>query len=851
MKPMPRAPIRHLALGVALACADRRWHQPKTLIDPPDISLEDLLGVEVTSASRKAERLHDVAAAVFVITRDDIERSGATNLPEALRLAPGVNVASLANNRWAVSVRGFNDRWGNKLLVLMDGRSIYSPLFSGVVWEDQDTLLEDIDRIEVVRGPGAAMWGANAVNGVINIITRRARDTQGDLLVAAAGSEERALLAFRHGGEAGGGHFRVWGKAFKRDQSVTADGHTGNDYWRAGRLGFRGDWSMGNDHRLMLSGQMYSSPTGDRWNLADLSSPQGVTLIDRRQGGQGGHLLGRNEWTLADGSQAALQAYVDVSSLELQDTFKEDRTTVDLDFQHRVLLGQNHDVIWGLGYRYSHDRINATGFMVAQPSSRAFTLASAFIYDDITVLPNALRLMLGLRVEDNSFTGVEPLPNVRLMWTPSDSQSLWASVARAVRTPSRGELDGEVNLSVTPPGAPGNPTPLPILTRSIPDDHQLQNETVLAYELGYRHQFSASLSADFAAFYNQYDDLRSAMLSTRQIALARAPYLIQDIIPDNSIQARTSGVEVALDWYPLTWWRIQPSYSFLRLTATSKSGDPISVNNAKNINASDPQHQLSLRSSLSLSDRQQFDLWLRYVSSSARQGFPTWRSGLHHPRPALCVAADARSRSVAGRAEPPRPQPSGIRARPAAVAATRTAARHVRQGQVAVLRTGGVISVAWRWSAALPAVALAMALSDTRPGTGQPGRTAGQSRLRAKLRALCRVARTHFRHPGSAPVDLPAWPRFDRQRIDGTGKPPGARTSGSGTIARPRGRNAALSCAVHRRCGNPPPGLCTTHARRPGGVDRQRCRRLHRCLRRNRHRSGRRKAAVRSQSRSA
>ncbi|HCZ13545.1 MAG TPA: hypothetical protein DHV85_02890 [Candidatus Accumulibacter sp.] len=278
MKAMLRASIRHLALGVALTCAVGAG-AAEDAIAPPDISLEDLLGVEVTSASRKAERLHDVAAAVFVITRDDIERSGATNLPEVLRLAPGVSVASLANNRWAVSVRGFNDRFSNKLLVLMDGRSIYSPLFSGVLWENQDTLLEDIDRIEVVRGPGAAMWGANAVNGVINIITRRARDTQGNLLVAAAGNEERALLAFRHGGEAGGGHFRVWGKAFKRDQSVTAEGHTGNDYWQAGRIGFRGDWSMGNDHRLMLSGQMYSSPTGDRWNLADLGLPQNALLL--------------------------------------------------------------------------------------------------------------------------------------------------------------------------------------------------------------------------------------------------------------------------------------------------------------------------------------------------------------------------------------------------------------------------------------------------------------------------------------------------------------------------------------------------------------------------------------------
>jgi iron complex outermembrane receptor protein len=284
---VPSRLLRCLSLAFALgfvASASAESLPP----EPLDISLEDLLRVEVTSASRKSERLHDVAAAVFVISRDDIERSGATSIPEALRMAPGVDVARLANNRWAVSIRGFNNRFGNKLLVLMDGRSIYSPIFSGVFWENEDTLLEDIDRIEVIRGPGAAMWGANAVNGVINIITRRPRDTQGNLLVAGAGSEERAFASFRHGGQAGDGHYRVWGKAFDRDESVTGDGRSGNDYWRSGRVGFRGDWSVASGQRLMLSGQAYSNDTGDRWQLPDLTSAQGVRLTDTKQNRQGG-----------------------------------------------------------------------------------------------------------------------------------------------------------------------------------------------------------------------------------------------------------------------------------------------------------------------------------------------------------------------------------------------------------------------------------------------------------------------------------------------------------------------------------------------------------------------------------
>jgi iron complex outermembrane receptor protein len=596
-------------LGVASASAESLPPEPL------DISLEDLLRVEVTSASRKSERLHDVAAAVFVISRDDIERSGATSIPEALRMAPGVDVARLANNRWAVSIRGFNNRFGNKLLVLMDGRSIYSPIFSGVFWENEDTLLEDIDRIEVIRGPGAAMWGANAVNGVINIITRRPRDTQGNLLVAGAGSEERAFASFRHGGQAGDGHYRVWGKAFDRDESVTGDGRSGNDYWRSGRVGFRGDWSVASGQRLMLSGQAYSNDTGDRWQLPDLTSAQGVRLTDTKQTGKGAHLLGRSEWTLDDGSEAALQFYVDVSELEITSAVKEERTTIDTDFQHRLLVGDRHDVLWGLGYRYSGDSLGSTGFIAFQPDSRSFNLASAFVQDDITLLPNTLRMILGVRFETNNFTGYQPLPNARLMWTPSDTQSVWGSVARAVRTPSRGELDATVDLSVLPPGAPGNPSPLPILTRNVRGDDSLDNETVLAYELGYRQRLAGTLSFDVAAFYNQYGDLRSAMLGARSFEFSPPPpHIVQTITPDNSIDAHTHGVEIAVDWSPLPWWRIQPIYSYLSLTSSSTSGSPVSIANAQLLNGSDPQHQWSLRSSMSLTDRQQFDLWLRYVS---------------------------------------------------------------------------------------------------------------------------------------------------------------------------------------------------------------------------------------------
>ncbi len=584
------------------------------------MSLEDLLKVEVTSAARKSQRLNDVAAAVFIISREDIERSGATSIPEALRMAPGVEVARLANNRWAVSVRGFNNRFSNNLLVLMDGRSIYSPLFGGVLWEDNDTLLEDIDRIEVIRGPGAAMWGANAVNGVINIITRRARDTQGNLLVAGIGSEEGAFTSFRHGGKSGDGHFRVWGKAFAHTESVTPDGRSGNDYWRGGRIGFRSDLTVAAGDRLMLSGEAYSNPSGDRFLLPDVSSPQGMTLSGgRQQTDKGAHLLGRREWTLANGSEAALQAYIDYNEIHLQSLFNEQRTTVDLDFQQRMLFGERHDLIWGLGYRYSQDQIESGAFLSIQPEHRSFSLASAFIQDEIALLPETLRMMLGVRFEENSFTGYQPLPNARLIWTPTDNQSLWASVSRAVRTPSRAELTAQVDRSVLPAGAPGNPGPFPILTRSVPGDPSLQDETLIAYEIGYRRQFGASLSTDVAAFYNEYEDLRGAQLGSRHLEPTQPPYIVQNIITGNHIKAHTQGIEIAVDWYPLPMWRIQPSYSYLDLHASAKTGDPVAVAIAQSLSISDPQQRLSLRSSMSLSARQTFDLWLRYVSQIGKR----------------------------------------------------------------------------------------------------------------------------------------------------------------------------------------------------------------------------------------
>ena len=602
---------RHLvALAAALVCSGA--HAQGRDPEPADLSLEELLRSEVVTVSRKPQSLQATAAAAFIITREDIERSGASSVPEALRLAPGVQVARIANNRWAVSVRGFNGRFANKLLVLMDGRSIYSPLFSGVMWEFEDTLLEDIERIEVIRGPGAALWGANAVNGVINIITRKARETQGELAVLTGGSSERGMAAFRHGMPSADGHLRLWGKAFARDQSITPDNAPGKDQWRSLRAGFRGDWPLAGGHRLTLSGSAYNTATPDRWNLPDLGAATGFTASDVGQAGLGVHLLARQEWLLADASEAALQLTLDHQDIDLPGYIHQVRTTLDADFQRRMRGGERHDIVWGLGLRYSPDRIDTSSIAQITPRKRSARLASAYVHDEIELGPQ-LRLTLGLRLEHNSATGFEPQPNARLLWLPTPSQSVWATLSRAVRTPSRAEADAVVDLAVTP-AAP--PVPAVLIRSSGGGVGALDAERVNTVELGYRQQVDSRLSFDAAAFASDFSGIRSARFDSTEVLLyqGRMPYVLQKISTGNGINVRSRGVELSAEWLATPWWRIQPNVSWISMAGRAVDADPLLVADAAGYATSTPRYQWSVRSAMSLEGRKQLDLWLRHVA---------------------------------------------------------------------------------------------------------------------------------------------------------------------------------------------------------------------------------------------
>ena len=599
--------------AAAALCAGMLPSQPTLAAeDPPDLPLEALLQAEVQTASRKTQRLQDVAAAVFVITRGDIETAGVTSLPEALRLAPGLDVARLANNRWAVSARGFNGRFANKLQVLIDGRSLYHPLFSGVLWENEDTLLEDIDRIEVIRGPGAALWGANAVNGVINIITRHARDTRGTLAVVGAGSEERGFVALRHGLPVGDGHVRLWAKAQRRGTAVDAAGQPGNDEWKAARAGLRGDWTLDDSRRFTLSGMVHRTHADDRWDMPALHSPSGSVRTDMQQVATGAHLLARHEWLAVDGSQIVLQAFVDRADLNLVGQVREGRNTADLDFQHRLQLGTAHDLVWGLGYRHSTDHMESGGILQLTPSSRSWRLASAFVQDDITLQPGRWHLVAGARLDHNSNTGAELQPNLRLSWTPSAEQTLWAAYSRAARTPSRAELDAQVDLSVVPAmnGLPAT------LIRNVPRaDRQLAAERVHALDLGYRQRWGAALSLNAAFFHARYEHLRTAHLAGASLQFDPMPHVVQQVQAESAGSAVMQGLELDLEWLPSPGWRVQATYAYEDIRTRATSADPMEQLALDRLAAVVPRHKFGLRSSWQLGAQWQVDGWLRRVGT--------------------------------------------------------------------------------------------------------------------------------------------------------------------------------------------------------------------------------------------
>lgn len=588
-----------ITAGVLAVIGNRPAPAAEPAAATPDfgsMSIEDLMKIPVTSFSKREEQLSQVSGALHVITQDDIRRSGAPNIAEALRMAPGLQVARVDSHTWAISARGFNDVFANKLLVLQDGRSIYTPLFSGVFWDVQDTMMEDIDRIEVIRGPGATLWGANAVNGVINIITKRARDTQGLLLSGGGGTEEIGFGGLRYGGQVSpDAHFRVYAKYFNRDASVLPDGQDADDRWHQGRGGFRFDWDASEQNLLTVQGDLYAG-----WNDQTFTrtAPTSATNdVADTYDVNGGNLLARWTHTISEESSWSVQAYYDRTYRDAV-IFRETRDTADVDFQHRFPILSWNDLIWGLGYRWTQDQTRETdNFDVSMdPADRSTQLFSAFVQDEIAIIPDRLSLTVGSKFEHNDFTGFEFQPSGRITWTPHSRHTIWGAVSRAVRTPSRADHDVQLNQQ-NPMGG----------LLSIRGDDSFESEILIAYEAGYRVQLHKRASLDLAAFYNDYEEIRGLQFGGFE-APATAVMLLHNVLEGESY-----GGEIAANFQFSDWFRCRASYSYLDLQIHPKPGTAGDANSERNIEGSSPHHQFSIASGIELPAGFGIDWTVRYV----------------------------------------------------------------------------------------------------------------------------------------------------------------------------------------------------------------------------------------------
>ncbi|MGE0704682.1 MAG: TonB-dependent receptor plug domain-containing protein [Vicinamibacterales bacterium] len=586
------------------------------------LTLEELAGLEVTTVSKQPEEIWRLPAAIAVLTQDDIRRSGATSLPELLRLVAGVQVSRQDSNHWAIGVRGLTSAFSKSLLVLIDGRSVYTPLFSGVFWQVQDTLLEDIERIEVIRGPGGTIWGANAVNGVINIITRHSRDTGGTLVSLGAGNVDQGRVGFRYGGRRGDSlTYRVYGHGFARDAGHHTDGHFFDD-WSLGQAGFRLDGARDGGQTFSIQGDLYKGSAGDRIGVASFFPPS-RQMLEGPDKVAGGNVIARWQRDLPSGGSVRLQAYYDRTSREAVH-FGETRNTFDVDFMARTPLALRQTISWGAGARYSPaDFRTRHSTLTFTPEDRAHRFVSAFAQDEIAVLPDSVWLTVGSKFEHNNDSGFEIQPSARLLWRSNARESVWTSVARAVRTPSR--IDSDLRLT----GFGGGDPPAYVLVTGSRD---FESEELLGIEVGYRRLMGSQLYLDVTAFRNEYDGLSGFGPFALTVELDPFPYLLLALPYENAIRGTTAGFEIAPDWRPAPWLRLRGAYALLSSNMETLPGydDP---GNIALYEQTSPRHQAFVHGSLSLPGRVEIDHIYRfsgrlpirdiprYVTADARIGW--------------------------------------------------------------------------------------------------------------------------------------------------------------------------------------------------------------------------------------
>jgi iron complex outermembrane receptor protein len=585
------------------------------------LSLEQLGNVEVTTVSKDPRQVLKTPAAIFVITQEDIRRSGATSIPEALRLAPGVEVARIDADHWSVAIRGLAGQFSKDLLVLIDGRSVYTPLFAGVYWDVQSVMLEDVERVEVVRGPGGTIWGANAVNGVINIITKSAENTHGALVALGGGNVDQGTGSVRYGGTVGKDfNYRIYGTGSIRGPEFHPDGDE-FDRWRMGQMGFRTDWKRGDKDSFTVQGDIYSAGSGET-SLVALFSPAAEVQQDAIGSASGGNLLAQWQHTTGEGSDIQIKAYFDrTNRADIQGG--ETRDTFDIDYvQHARIYGAQN-LTWGLGARVSPSNFLQTSPGVNfLPNQQTDSIYSGFVQYELPIIRDKVTLTAGTKLEHNNFSGFDYEPSVRLLWSPTEHQSFWAAVTRAVRTPSRQDQDvvfdifaGTINL-----GTPPSPTPVYF---EILGNPKAKAEQLIGYEVGYRTQVNSNVYVDFTAFYNTYSGLQGFGPPVPTQASPTAPVFF--ILPyANIIKGHTAGAEIAPDLKITHWWQLRGSYSYLDIALRDKPGFTDVGNLLASYMGSSPRQVVSFQSLVNLPKQFELDTMYRYTS-----GLPQYSVGAY------------------------------------------------------------------------------------------------------------------------------------------------------------------------------------------------------------------------------
>ncbi|NWH06771.1 TonB-dependent receptor plug domain-containing protein [Desulfobacter latus] len=566
-------------------------------LDILDMDLSSLMQIQITSAGRKAQNLSDVPAAVYVIDQEDIQNSTATSIPEILRMVPGLQVARISSSKWAIASRGFNGAFSNKLLVQIDGRSVYTSAYSGVYWDTLNLPLENIEQIEVIRGPGATLWGANAVNGVINIITKPASDTLGGQVSTTIGNHERGSASFGYGKQLKNDLYgRFYVKHHAQDSyNYLGDKSDGDDDWEITTSGFRLDSDVGIKNSWTIQGDIYHGENNQWMDMFWIPYDPYLKRIKDQVHTNGGNLLARWEHKTSEKRSWNLQAYYDYTNRD-EIYLEQTNHIFDIDFQHRFQFQNCNDIVWGLGYRSIKDDYNNTYQVTLFPDSQTSNIFSAFFQDEITLLKDRLWLTIGSKFEHNEYTGVEIQPNLRLFWKPKKKHSLWTSIARAIRTPSRVEDNSKVITYVT--GPPYSPV---FFERPVWGNSDFNSEELIAYEAGYRYIPAKNLSIDTAIYYNDYKDLQSYY----QVSTFSPVYIV------NGMEGHSHGIEITTTWTPADWINTEFSYTYINLSMEDKNNENFQLSGVTE--GSSPMHQFDARVNIKLRENLCLNLWGHYT----------------------------------------------------------------------------------------------------------------------------------------------------------------------------------------------------------------------------------------------